>query len=290
MAWQRKIPFGYKIECGQAEFHPVEADAVRDIFRQYLSGLSYSQIAREMEHRGIKYHQHTEQWNKHMVKRILDNQTYLGGGQYPRLIDSGDFLAVRFQRDGKVPGAPRPNEIDPIRRKAVCALCGARMRRDTRTHGRPRWHCENPECGQTIPMEDSAVLVSLRERLVKLAQEPCLLTPPKMTVDDALSVDSIRIENELNLAFNRGSESAELIRMLIFASAAEAYAAIPDPTLEYQLTRLRERLEHAPADEDTLQDLLDTAVKAIRIGKGGTLELELVNGSIVNQDGKEQSA
>ena len=74
MAWQRKIPFGYAIRNGKEEIHPTEAQAVRDIFRAYLSGHSYSQIAREMERQGVKYHQHTDQWNKHMVKRILENE------------------------------------------------------------------------------------------------------------------------------------------------------------------------------------------------------------------------
>lgn len=290
MAWQRKIPFGYKIEQGQAGVHPVESAAVQDIFHQYLNGLSYTQIAREMERRGIKYHQHTEQWNKHMVKRILENQIYLGGGQYPRLIDSEEFLAVRFQKAGKTMGSPRPKEIDAVRKKAVCAQCGANMRRNTRAHGIPRWRCENPECNLTVHVEDSAMIASFRERLAELSQAPHLLASARMPVDKAPSMDAIRIENELNLAFNRSSESPELIRMLIFASAAEAYAAIPDTTPEDRLNRLRERLECGSADKDILQDLLDTAVKAIRIGKDGALELELVNGSVVTQPGKEQSA
>lgn len=134
------------------------------------------------------------------------------------------------------------------------------------------------------------MIASFRERLAELSQAPHLLASARMPVDKAPSMDAIRIENELNLAFNRSSESPELIRMLIFASAAEAYAAIPDTTPEDRLNRLRERLECGSADKDILQDLLDTAVKAIRIGKDGALELELVNGSVVTQPGKEQSA
>ncbi|WP_298035196.1 recombinase family protein [uncultured Dysosmobacter sp.] len=290
MAWQRKIPFGYRIEQGQACLHPVESNAVRDIFQLYLSGLSYSQIAREMERQKIKYHQHTEQWNKHMVKRILENQTYLGGRLYPRLIDGEDFLAARFQQREKAVGTPRPKEIDAIRKKAVCALCGAKMQRHTCTNGRSCWRCESPVCGSTVYMENHVLITALRECLMELSQAPYLLTPPEVPTAKGPSRDAIRIENELNLAFNRGAEDVELIRALIFASAAESYAAIPDPTPGYQLEHLCKQLEYGDIDDDILKELLETAVKHIRIGKDGVLELELINGKVVQQSGKEQPA
>ena len=78
MAWQRKIPFGYQIQNGRVACHPEEMDAVKAIFSHYLLGSSYNQIADAMTRQGVRYHQHTAQWNKHMVKRILENEKYLG--------------------------------------------------------------------------------------------------------------------------------------------------------------------------------------------------------------------
>ena len=63
MAWQRKIPFGYMIEGGVTQPHPREADAVRYIFGQYLAGASLLAIAEDMTRQGIRYHQHTAEWN-----------------------------------------------------------------------------------------------------------------------------------------------------------------------------------------------------------------------------------
>lgn len=76
MAWQRKTPFGYQIQNGRITCHPEEAESVRYIFSHYLLGSSYNQIADEMAQQGVRYHQHTAQWNKHMVKRILENERY----------------------------------------------------------------------------------------------------------------------------------------------------------------------------------------------------------------------
>lgn len=147
MAWQRKIPFGYQVQNGRINCQPEEAKFVRSIFSHYLLGSSYSQIADEMARQGVRYHQHTAQWNKHMVKRILENERYLGMDGYPRLVTDEEFLAVRLRRREQNTYAPCPSEIIPIRNKAVCALCGEKMTRDTKSHGRPRWRCKNPECG-----------------------------------------------------------------------------------------------------------------------------------------------
>ena len=98
MAWQRKIPFGYMIEGGRVRPHPQESDAVRYIFGQYLAGASLLTIAERMAERGPRYHQHTAEWNKHMVKRILENTKYIGVDGYPRLVSDGDFAAAQGQR------------------------------------------------------------------------------------------------------------------------------------------------------------------------------------------------
>lgn len=142
MAWQRKIPFGYQVQNGRINCHPEEAELVRAIFSRYLLGGSYSQIADEMARQGVRYHQHTAQWNKHMVKRILENERYLGMDGYPQLVTDEEFLAVRLRRGEQNTYAPCPSEIIPIRDKAVCALCGEKMARDTKSRGRPRWRCK----------------------------------------------------------------------------------------------------------------------------------------------------
>lgn len=95
MAWQRKIPFGYQVQNGRINCQPEEAKFVRSIFSHYLLGSSYSQIADEMARQGVRYHQHTAQWNKHMVKRILENERYLGMDGYPPP-DEGPDLHLRW--------------------------------------------------------------------------------------------------------------------------------------------------------------------------------------------------
>lgn len=91
-----KTPFGYMVRGGETVPCPAEANAVQDIFTRYLAGASFSRIAEKMSRGNIPYHRHTNQWNKHMVKRILANGKYLGTGIYPRLISDEEFLAAQI--------------------------------------------------------------------------------------------------------------------------------------------------------------------------------------------------
>ena len=283
MAWQRKTPFGYMVQGGETVPCPVEADAVHSIFTRYLAGASYSRIAEEMSKGNVPYHQHTRQWNKHMVKRILENGKYLGTDGCPRLISDDKFLAVQLQRVDKTEYAPCPASLNPIREKAVCAVCGGRIVRNTKSHGRPRWVF--PDCGAIVHISDERLQEQVSQRLHQLADAPDLLTPPP-TPEPPPSADALRIQNELNLCFNRQNINPDYMKTLIFAATAEQYAVLPDLTPAHDIELLWERLEAGPASDDDLRELLVKAVKAIRIGGQDYIKLELTNGTMI---GKERS-
>lgn len=286
MAWQRKTPFGYMVQSGEIAACPKEADTVQSIFSRYLAGLSYLKIAEELSAGTVPYHKHTPLWNKNMVKRILENAQYLGTDGYPRLVSNEDFLAVSLIRNSKTSYAPCPSAVNPIRERAVCAVCRCRLSRNTRSHGRPRWVCDNPDCGVIVRASDDIIISHVHERLKQLASFPDLLTPPQASKVNAFS-EAARIRNEINFCFNRGEINPDYIKSLIFAAAAEEYAALPDSSTAHELTMLRERLEEHSANETDLQELLEKAVTAIRIGGLDYIELELVNGQII---GKEQNS
>lgn len=285
MAWQRKTPFGYMIQNGEIICHPQESSAVRDIFARYLLGESYSQIAGEMERLGIRYHQHTPQWNKHMVKRILENERYLGAGGYPRLVEDRDFLTVRLRRESQTTYTPCPPALAPIREKAVCAVCGAGMKRDTKRHGHPRWHCQNPGCGHSLYMDDELLVKQVEERVRRLAQMPLRFKAPTAA---APSMDSVRIENELKLCFNRAELNPDYIKTLIFAAAAERYRELPDPAPRQKGIERGKQAQENPLDGKTLWDFFDAAVSAVRMGQK-CLELELAT-NVTIQTREEEPA
>ena len=280
MAWQRKIPFGYMIRDGLIQPHPQEADAVRYIFGQYLAGASLLTIAEDMTQQDVRYHQHTAEWNKHMVKRILENTKYTGAADHPRIVSDEDFAAAQRRKTERNTYAPLPTEIRPIQNKTVCARCGGRMARGSRAHGRVSWRCQGPDCGQVVTISDEVLTGQVDERLRELAQAPNLLTAPEPKRVER-DLDTIRLQNELTLALNQGSEKPEYIKTLALAVAAQRYGQLPDPTPAHDLEQLRTRLEQGSADADTLANLLTIAVRAVRLTTDKNVELELINGKII---------
>lgn len=260
---------------------PAEADAIQSIFTRYLAGASYGRIAEEMSKGNIPYHQHTRQWNKHMIKRILENGKYLGTDGYPRLVSDEDFLAVQLQREDRTDYAPCPASLNPIREKAVCAVCGGRIVRNTKSHGRPRWVC--PDCGAIVHISDEELQAQVSQRLRQLADAPDLLTPPP-TPETAPSADALRIQNELNLCFNRQDINPDYMKTLIFGAAAEQYAVLPDLTPVHDMEVLRDRLKTGCVNDSDLQELLAKAVKAIHIGGQDYIELKLTNGTMIRKE------
>lgn len=281
MAWERKIPFGYMMQNGNIIPHPTECEAVKTIFAMYCGGVSYNSIAAEMMAQGIPYYQKTNRWNKNMVSRILENERYLGADGYPQLVANSDFLSARLLRQTKTTYTPCPKEVQPIKGKASCAVCGGRMKRDTKS-GHPRWQCQNPDCGLIVHIKDNDLLGGIQSLVEKLAQKPHLLVIPSQ--EKPLSIDAIRIENELNLCLNRAGTSPEYLKSLIFAAAAERYNSTPDPTPAYKSEQLQERLGQYPHTKETLTELFQKYVSAVLIGKENAITLQLPDGTVFNPE------
>lgn len=77
-------PLGYRIENGIAVIDEEAAAKVRQLYKNYLGGLSLTNAAKEaginVLHAGSK--------------RIIQNKHYLGDGFYPAIIDKETFIAA----------------------------------------------------------------------------------------------------------------------------------------------------------------------------------------------------
>lgn len=80
-------PYGYLIENGKAIIDEAAATQVRELYKNYLSGLSLTNAAKEagldLLHSG--------------AKRMMRNSHYLGDDFYPAIIDKESFDAVEAE-------------------------------------------------------------------------------------------------------------------------------------------------------------------------------------------------
>ena len=80
-------PYGYRIENGKAVIDEAAAAQVQALYKNYLSGLSLTNAAKEagldLLHSG--------------AKRMMRNRHYLGDDFYPAIIDKETFDAVELE-------------------------------------------------------------------------------------------------------------------------------------------------------------------------------------------------
>ena len=75
---RRTIPFGYKFENGQITVDEATAEIVKEIFARYISGESMLNISALLNRLHVEYSPGIVGWNKARIKRILENQHYIG--------------------------------------------------------------------------------------------------------------------------------------------------------------------------------------------------------------------
>ena len=88
-------PYGYKIENGQAVIDEAAAATIRELYKNYLSGMALSDAAKKA---GLDTYHGT-------AKRMMLNKHYLGDSFYPAIIDKTTFDAVPIElekRAGKL--------------------------------------------------------------------------------------------------------------------------------------------------------------------------------------------
>ncbi len=122
MTKNRTIPFGYMMQNGEITTNPTEVLAVVTIFSDYLAGHSLLDIAKRME---VPYSEGAV-WNKNMVKRILENEKYLGTYKFPQLISEEMFHAVNEKKSRKATSlCVLPENMKIVRNLVVCKECGS---------------------------------------------------------------------------------------------------------------------------------------------------------------------
>ena len=165
------LMLGYKLENGRYEIVPEEAAVVRRIFNDYLSGMGYQAIAKQLNEESIPSSWGT-MWIDSAVQKLLCNYAYTGNlllqktfrenhltkrqvlnrGEQPMfhaehthepIISMETFMAVqeeKARRTEKYCKKEYSKAVYPFTHLLRCANCGRHYRRKTTATG-PVWIC-----------------------------------------------------------------------------------------------------------------------------------------------------
>ncbi len=268
------------MQKGEIIAEPTESQAVKDIFKLYLDGKSMSEIARQMSISQISYNGITFDWNKNMVKRILENEKYLGKDGYPVLIDSETFYRANARKKSKATSVNEiSEELKIIRNLSYCTECGHRLSRFGGNTQTDKWDCRNPECSRfNYRLTDNMIKDILLHILNAVIANPDLLDTDSEISGYTPNIKVKCQQNEINRLMDNPQIDTEKAKTEILKLAELKYECCTYDEGPQKTEYLKELLSGKEQLNIIDYDLLKSCVSRILIGHFYTVEIEFING------------
>lgn len=280
MARNRVILFGYCMKNGEITTEPKEVYAVEEIFREYLNGSSFLQIAKLMESEKIRYSEDSDRWNKNMVKRIIENEKYLGTDKYPQIIDEDIFKRANEKRVQKATTLNLVcDDLQGIRKVTYCLECGEKLFRKTNGKGREYWNCGNPDCFKyEYRLTDQMIIGAVLTVLNTAIANPSLLEYGGEISVYSPTVDVIRQQNEINRMTDSAQIDFDRVKAEIFRLAELKYDCCTYNDSPQKTAEIKALLENHEQLNTLDIGLFKSCVNRIWISHFCTIEVEFING------------
>ena len=280
MAKNRVIPFGYCMINGEITVDFAESKAVIKIFEEYLNGSSLLQIAKLMESEKVRYSESSDRWNKNMVKRIIENEKYLGTDKYPKIISKTFFNQANEKRMSKATSVCVISEdLQEIRNRTYCLECGHRLSRIGGNCRCAKWDCRNPDCYRLeYQLTDQMIIGAVLTVLNTVIANPSLIES-----DDEISVFSptanvIRKQNEISQMTDSAQVNFDRIKSEIFKLAEMKYGCCSYDESLYKTAQIRGLLENHEQLNSLDIGLFKSCINRIWISHFCIIEVEFING------------
>ena len=279
MAKNRKIPFGYMMQNGEIITNPKEVLAVATIFSSYLNGESLTTIAQSME---VPYNEGTT-WNKHMVKRIIENERYLGTDKYPQLIDEDTFHRANAKRVAKATSlCVISDELQQVRKLTFCKECGQRMFRKGGNTRSEKWDCCRKEC---YPLDyrltDQMLIGAILNVLNTAIANPSLLESGGEVSSYNPNGEIIRQQNEIHRMMDSNQIDYDRTKAEILHLAEMKYACCTYSDAPQKTELLKSLLAEQPQLNTLDIGLLKSCVSQILVSHFCTIEVKFINGTVI---------
>ena len=268
------------MQKGEIIAEPTESQVVKNIFKLYLDGKSMSEIARQMSISQVSYNGITFDWNKNMVKRILENEKYLGKDGYPVLIDNETFNHANARKKSKATSVNEiSEELQIIRSLTYCKECGHRLSRIGGNTQTDKWDCRNPECSRfNYRLTDNMIKDILLHILNAVIANPDLLDTDSEISGYTPSIKVKCQQNELNRLMDNPQIDSEKVKTEILRLAELKYDCCTYDESPQKTEYLKELLSDREQLNIIDYDLLKSCVSRILIGHFYTVEIEFING------------
>jgi len=273
----RMISYGYGMRDGKLSVIEAEAEIVRRIFFEYIDGKRLDEIAEELTRESVEFFLGNCEWNKSRIKRILDNDKYIGAEGYPQIIDDDDFIYAGQLKDSK--GAKKMHfeeHIEYLRNnKVTCSQCGGNFRRVSKWRSREKWMCRQG-CKNDIYVDDNVLFSAIFEIVKMVSEKPEIIMP--IEEDKANSLEVRRCTSEVNRIFSEKNPVFSAGKKLIFHLAETKFEMYdekaPDVYTDMIIADCERVVEQERIDRAFMEKYCDT----ISVDEKGFVTIRFING------------
>jgi len=282
----RNIPYGYQFKNGSIAIQEKETETVKRIFTEYLNGLSLLKIAEQLNNEQIEYMPGVCGWNKSRIKRIIEDERYLGTNGYPPIIDDNThktLMQIKSEKNTQK-GTDRKADIFNLGVPILCPKCGSKMcrRHDSKRKCQDWWLCQNNNCKNIISISDNDLIYGITECLNTVINNPEVITNNSDT--SQLNLDVLRLKSEISRMLDNSGVDKNTLRKKMLECVSLKYRNIDSQ--KYISEKLKADFANASPLSAFSMDLFSRTVKAINLSRNGIVSIVLMNDQEI---GKEQS-
>lgn len=295
----RRIPIGYKMVNGKTVIDEEKAGVVKQVFSDYLNGISTDKIAEILISKGIYNPSGKISWSYGTVRKILVNIKYLGDEMHPQIIDKNTFELVQKRREeiatrfGKSKKFNSPKKQDIFINKIRCGQCGESYREYVKNTGKPSevrdWKCKGYIPKNKIRCKNLFLTNGDIENIFisatnKLLSRLWLLDKEKKQEPIKVTLEIREIEERIKELEEEEKFSSKELSELIFKRAKAYYSIAKIDDYEYKTEKIRQALEGKEKLEEFDEDLFKTIIKETIIQVDGRIVVEFINEITMEED------
>lgn len=278
MSWH--TPMGYEWKDGNIQISKDYSELVLKIFTDYDTGLSTTQIAKNLVKARIVNANGRVAWTHATVGRILENPKYIGTADYPQIVEKTlfDNVQIRREEQRKVHGTgvykKSVKEKQLFEKTLICAKCGGFYKYHRREDIYPRWRCKSDIPPKKNPCNNSFLS---QEQLKNI----CIYASNKYIQNSKLIERYAETEQKLSKEFrilDRKIQEAENLNAdelmgLLFERAEERYKTLQVRDEVWQTEKMNGSIEDHPELEEFDEMIYRKLIKKIVIYPNHTVKV-----------------
>ena len=228
----------------------------------------------------VAYFQDEVKWNKNTIKRMIENEKYMGNDIYPMIISSSIFNQAKVVKERKsCKQETHTPEVELFREITVCDKCGSRFKRVNTWGTREKWMCSKG-CKCSVYIDDVILEDAVTGNLNMVIRNPDLLN----VVADSQYMPTIDVTKEEN----------ELIRLLeqpklnfsVVAKCILQGAKVRFDCCEFDNGELTEELKNEISFVDKIDyKVMKEYIKQIIIQSDGRIITVFINNAKITNGG-----